>query len=127
MTTFFDLCRVHADEHQLVGSSFGGAVLIELLKRGAIPSGSPVLLLAPAHELVCTLAMLDQNLDAIDIKSHSVLICHGSKDTVVPLEHSRRLSAHLGVRLVVAENESHQIDKSSRSQVGTWISELMNS
>jgi predicted esterase len=66
----------------LVGSSFGGAVTLALLQRG-IFSG-PSVLLAPAYRHFHVEERIPDRL--------RVLIVHGRKDTVVPVEDSRALS-----------------------------------
>lgn len=66
----------------VVGSSFGGAVLVELLRQGAWTG--PTLLLAQAA--------LKFNPEARLVEGVRVLLVHGSSDDVVPPEHSRRLA-----------------------------------
>lgn len=108
----------------VVGSSFGGAVLIELLKRKSLPPG-PLLLLAPAHQLVCSKAKMDQNLSETNGHGRSILICHGVNDSIVPLEHSKHLSTSLGAKLLEIPSETHQLDKSSRTNLREWIGSLV--
>jgi predicted esterase len=66
----------------LVGSSFGGAVVLAILQR-ALYAG-PSLLLAPAHRA-----------NGVEPKipdGTRVLVVHGTRDAVVPLEDSRALA-----------------------------------
>lgn len=66
----------------LVGSSFGGAVAVELLQRGVW--AGPTLLLAPAA--------LRYNLTARLPENAAVTIVHGRSDAVVDIEDSRKLA-----------------------------------
>ena len=86
----FEACvQVHAellpefDPHVLVGSSFGGAVVLALLQRG-IWRG-PTLLLAPAG--------LRRGLPARLPGGVPVWIAHASADPIVPVQDSRELAA----------------------------------
>lgn len=66
----------------LVGSSFGGAVVLALLQRGDYRG--PTLLLAPAGRHFGVPERIPE-----DVR---VVIVHGSRDTVVDPEDSRRLA-----------------------------------
>ena len=88
-TSDFEACvTLHADEiaaqepDVLVGSSFGGAVVLALLQRGFFVG--PSLLLAPAYR---GHGAGDRIPDGL-----RVLIVHGTRDTVVPIEDSRALA-----------------------------------
>lgn len=89
--------------HVLVGSSFGGAVVLELLRRGAWRG--PTLLLAQAGLKLGVCERLPEGVP--------VLLVHGTRDDVVDPEHSRRL-ARTGspglVRLVEIDDE-HRLDR----------------
>ena len=67
----------------VVGSSFGGAVLCALLKRGLYRG--PSLLLAPATRLYDPQVALP--------RGRAIVIVHGIADDVVPIELSRALAA----------------------------------
>ena len=82
----------------VVGSSFGGAVLVALLQDGTW--FGPTLLLAPAAEKLGHAAHLPAGVP--------VLIVHGLRDDVVPIEHSRRLAGTghpADVRLLEVEDD----------------------
>lgn len=86
----FEACvRLHAelaagfDPHVLVGSSFGAAVVLALLQRGAWRG--PTLLLAQAG--------LRRGLPARLPAGVPVWIAHASDDPVVPIQDSRELAA----------------------------------
>lgn len=66
----------------LVGSSFGGAVVLELLRRGAW--SGPTVLLAPAYRVFGNVRQVPEGVP--------VTIVHGTRDAVVPIEHSRELA-----------------------------------
>lgn len=106
----FPACvALHAAELQrfrpdvLVGSSFGGAVVLELLRRGEWRG--PTLLLAQAGLKLGVCERLPEGVP--------VLLVHGTRDDVVDPEHSRRL-ARTGspglVRLVEVDDE-HRLDR----------------
>jgi predicted esterase len=75
-----DLARLSPDV--LVGSSFGGAVVLVLLQRGAFRG--PTLLLAPAHRHF--------NVEERVPDGVAVILVHGHRDDVVSIEGSRALS-----------------------------------
>jgi len=66
----------------VVGSSFGGAVALALLQRGAYRG--PTVLLAPAHS--------HYGLDAHIPDDVRVIIAHGLRDEVVSIDDSRKLA-----------------------------------
>ncbi|MEZ4390187.1 MAG: YqiA/YcfP family alpha/beta fold hydrolase [Polyangiales bacterium] len=66
----------------LVGSSFGGAVAVALLARGAWRG--PTVLLAPAAELIGIEHPLPEGV--------AVTLAHGVDDDIVPLAHSESLA-----------------------------------
>ena len=88
--------------HVLVGSSFGGAVVLELLRRG--DWRGPTLLLAQAG---IKFGVCDRLPEGVP-----VLLVHGTSDTVVDPEDSRRL-ARTGtpdlVRLIELD-DAHRLD-----------------
>jgi alpha-beta hydrolase superfamily lysophospholipase len=88
-TRDFDACvRQQADAlasyrpDLLVGSSFGGAVVVTLLEQGLWTG--PTLLLAPAALRLCPISRLAENVP--------VTIVHGRGDTVIDIEDSRKLA-----------------------------------
>lgn len=88
-TSDFEGCvRLQADEvaaqepDVLVGSSFGGAVVLAMLQRGTY--AGPTLLLAPAYRNFGVEGRIPEGV--------RVLIVHGTRDTVIPVEDSRALA-----------------------------------
>ncbi len=70
------------DPHVLIGSSFGGAVAVELLHRGAWVG--PTLLLAQAAFRIGAQTTLPENV--------VVWVVHGTSDEVVDVDDSRKLA-----------------------------------
>lgn len=105
-----------SDYSVAVGSSMGGATVLEAAKRGVVRS--PVVLLAPALKKVITLKSSEQRRNDImeawyaefnsqvseAVKKRSVIV-HGVLDDVVPIEDSREFSARTGIRLVEVPGE----------------------
>jgi predicted esterase len=85
----------------VVGSSFGGAVALALLQRGAF--SGPTVLLAPAHTHFAVESRIPPGA--------RVVIVHGSRDAVVSIEDSRRLAASGGRGLVdfVEVDDEHRL------------------
>jgi predicted esterase len=88
--------------HVVVGSSFGGAVVVELLRRGLWQG--PTLLLAQAALRYDQSARLPEGVP--------VTLVHGARDQVVPLEDSRRLARTGTKELVrlIEINDEHQLN-----------------
>jgi predicted esterase len=66
----------------VVGSSFGGAITVALLARGLWRG--PTVLLAPAAAKLGVVAPLPEGVP--------IIVVHGLRDTVVPIEDSRALA-----------------------------------
>mmetsp|Transcript_21187 Transcript_21187/g.56513 ORF Transcript_21187/g.56513 Transcript_21187/m.56513 type:complete len:225 (-) Transcript_21187:100-774(-) len=81
----------------VVGSSFGGAVAVEILLRG-LWSG-PTVLLAPAHQLLSR--------DFVIPPSIAVTVIHGLRDSVVPLGSSVRLASCSRDVVLVTPDDTH--------------------
>lgn len=115
-------------EHKIdvvMGSSFGGAIALELLRRGAWKG--PTVLLCPAHERVCERegrpwVALDSLSDA---QRAQCLIVHAREDEVVPYEHSVRLAAQLGVELETVSDD-HRLSQSATDEgLRRWIERVV--
>lgn len=84
----------------LVGSSFGGAVVLALVQRGAYRG--PILLLAPAHRHFGVRAELPLGVHAV--------VVHGLADDVVDPEGSRELAAHAPGRVeLLLVDDGHRL------------------
>jgi hypothetical protein len=88
----------HAPE-VLVGSSFGGAVALQLIVAGRWTG--PTLLLAPASRFVSGPLSLPQ--------SARILIVHGRDDDVVPVAQSRALAAAHPTLSLVEVDDGHRL------------------
>eukprot|EP01062_Namystynia_karyoxenos_P001034 TRINITY_DN10364_c0_g1_i4.p3 TRINITY_DN10364_c0_g1~~TRINITY_DN10364_c0_g1_i4.p3 ORF type:complete len:165 (+),score=23.48 TRINITY_DN10364_c0_g1_i4:54-497(+) len=75
----------------VVGSSFGGAVCVELLRRG--DWGGPSVLLAPAAALY---ARMRGAAEPVLPEGARAIIVHGARDAVVPPADSERLARGSG-------------------------------
>ena len=101
----------------VVGSSFGGAVVVALLERGAWRG--PTLLLAQAA--------VHYNADAQLPENVPVWMAHGTRDTLIPVEHSRRLAATGSpdqVRLLEVDDDHSLHDSVASGALVQWIREI---
>jgi predicted esterase len=120
----FEACvRLHAelaagfDPHVLVGSSFGAAVVLALLQRGAWRG--PTLLLAQAG--------LRRGLPARLPAGVPVWIAHASDDPVVPIQDSRELAAAgdpAHVRLLELDDDHALRTATQGGMLVQWITGL---
>jgi pimeloyl-ACP methyl ester carboxylesterase len=103
----------------VMGSSFGGAVALELLRRGAW--SGPTVLLCPAHLRVCERAATAwKPLDSLPDPAR-VIVVHGREDEVVPYAHSEQLAGELGVELVTVSDD-HRLTKSATTEgLAEWV------
>ncbi len=123
-TTNFDACvdvQARAIESfrpdVLVGSSFGGAVVVALLVQGAWRG--PTLLLAQAA--------VHYDADARLPEDVPVWIVHGTRDTLIPVEHSRRLAGTGSpdrVRLLEVDDDHPLHDSVASGALVEWIREI---
>lgn len=98
----------------LVGSSFGGAVVVELMRRG-VWRGATLLLAQAARKLAPTAALPPAS---------SALLVHGTRDAVVDPAHSRALAATgdpARVRLIEVDDD-HRL---SATSAGERLAELV--
>lgn len=106
----------------VVGSSFGGAVALELLMRGAW--SGPTLLLCPAHQLVARRAWhpVPPSLASLSAAvSSQVVVVHGRADQTVPVTHSEALVAGSHARLVLIDDDHRLSASSSSEQLADWV------
>lgn len=101
----------------LVGSSFGGAVAVALLQRGAW--AGPTLLLAQAA--------LHRGLPATLPRGNRVWLVHGTRDGVVLPEDSREIAAvnpREEVRLIEVDDD-HSLHASTKSgALVSWVHQI---
>lgn len=105
------------DPAVLVGSSFGGAVVMALLQRGAYRG--PCLLLAPAGPHFGVELWLPD-----DVR---VVLVHGTRDAVCPIEWSRALAAQAkggNVELVEVDDEHRLSSLLGDERFAEWVAHL---
>ncbi len=105
----------------VLGSSFGGAVALELLARG--DWRGPTVLLCPAHRLVAARAGLPSSKLPDDAKN--VLVVHGTRDDTVPLQHSRALVDGTSVKLVEVDDTHRLFEVATPARFREWV-EMVN-
>lgn len=102
----------------VVGSSFGGAVTLELLRQGAW-SGRTVLL-CPAQRLVA--ARTGRAAPKLPADTAHIVVVHGTRDETVPLFHSRDLVKDTHARFIEV-NDTHRLAETATPEnLKTWIS-----
>jgi len=106
----------------VVGSSFGGAVVLELLMRG-LWSG-PTVLLCPAHQLVRKRARMSPSLSLAllpDAVSSRIVVVHGRADETVPVAHSEALVAGSRARLIIVDDDHRLSASAMPERFVDWI------
>lgn len=101
----------------VVGSSFGGAVCVELLRTGAWKG--PTLLLCPAHRLVAGRAWLPS--PSLPVDASHVVVVHGRRDETVPLDHSRALVKGTAAQLIEVDDEHRLASTATAQNFAAWI------
>ena len=101
----------------IVGSSFGGAVAVELLLRGLW--AGPTLLLCPGHELMAERMGYQPPFEGLEglpgDVTKRVLVVHGRGDTVVPVGHSQNLVSGSQATLVLVDDD-HRLSATLNTQ-----------
>lgn len=103
----------------VVGSSFGGAVVLELLRRGAWTG--PTVLLCPAHLRVAERAGTTWTSFPRPTDPSRVLVVHGREDEVVPFEHSVQLATELGAELCAVSDDHRLTSTATPSGLRAWV------
>lgn len=106
----------------VLGSSFGGAVSLELLRRGLWRG--PTVLLCPAHERVTERGWQRPHPGFAGVPDEvvaGVLVVHGTKDETVPLEHSRRLVSGTRARLLVVDDDHRLTQSATAEHLAAWV------
>jgi len=110
----------------IVGSSFGGAVAVELLLRGLW--AGPTLLLCPGHELMAERTGYQLHWEGLEglpgEVTKQVLVVHGRGDAVVPVGHSQNLVAGSQATLVLVDDD-HRLSATSNTQQLTSLLALI--
>lgn len=101
----------------VVGSSFGGAVALELVARGEWKG--PTVLLCPAHRLLAGRARLTPT--TLPATRAQVLVVHGRQDEVVPPEHSRQLTEGTRARLIEVDDDHRLSTTANPANFRVWV------
>lgn len=101
----------------VAGSSFGGAVALELLRRGAWKG--PTLLMCPAHQLVAARGWSD--VPSLPADASRIVVVHGTKDETVPLRHSRELVRGTAAKLIEVEDDHRLTATATAEHFKQWI------
>jgi pimeloyl-ACP methyl ester carboxylesterase len=104
----------------VVGSSFGGAVALELLVSGAWKG--PTILLCPAHRRVAGRAW--RPAPSLPADASKVLIVHGRQDETVPIDHSRSLARGTAAKLIEVDDEHRLAATATPERFKEWISKV---
>lgn len=101
----------------VVGSSFGGAVAVELLSSGAWKG--PTVLLCPAHRLLAARAWRVS--PSLPADASRVLVVHGRQDETVPIDHSRALVRGTGAKLIEVDDGHRLAATATPENFREWI------
>ena len=92
----------------VVGSSWGGAVVVELMRRG--DWNGPTILLAPAVHRVCTRTRQGDSREiARQLRGKRIVIFHDPTDDVVPFADSEVLAAEGQLELRAVDGGGHRL------------------
>lgn len=106
----------------VLGSSFGGAVALELLTSGVWKG--PTVLLCPAHAKVAGRAWRPTPTLPGDSR---VLVVHGRQDETVPIAHSRALVAGTAAKLIEVDDD-HRLSASATAEgLRDWVMRVLPS
>jgi pimeloyl-ACP methyl ester carboxylesterase len=101
----------------VAGSSFGGAVALELLSSGAWKG--PTVLMCPAHRLVAGRAWLPS--PTLPADASRVVVVHGRQDETVPIEHSRSLVKGTAAKLIEVDDEHRLAATATAPNFTAWL------
>lgn len=102
----------------VMGSSFGGAIGLELLARGAW--SGPTVLLCPAHRLIAESTWLAGKALPADVSR--VVVVHGRQDETVPIEHSRSLVKNTQAKLIEVDDDHRLTATATPENLRAWVS-----
>jgi fermentation-respiration switch protein FrsA (DUF1100 family) len=107
----------------VVGSSFGGAVTLALMRSGAWRG--PTVLLCPAWKLVVERAGWPEPPPLAQLPGLGrVLVVHGTADDVVPLAHSQALVAGSAASLTVVEDDHRLSATATTEGLAAWVRQV---
>jgi pimeloyl-ACP methyl ester carboxylesterase len=101
----------------VAGSSFGGAVALELLASGAWKG--PTVLMCPAHRLVAGRAWRPS--PSLPADAAHIVLVHGRDDETVPIEHSRSLAKGTAAKLIEVEDQHRLAATATAENFREWV------
>ncbi|WP_146210222.1 S9 family peptidase [Vitiosangium sp. GDMCC 1.1324] len=101
----------------VVGSSFGGAITLELLALGAWKGRT--LLLCPAQRLVAQRSGSPET--ALPDDASHVVVVHGRQDETVPFEHSHALVRGSAAKLIEVDDQHRLSNTATAENFERWI------
>ncbi len=101
----------------VAGSSFGGAVSVELLSSGAWKG--PTVLMCPAHRLVAGRAW--RALPTLPADASRIVVVHGRQDETVPIEHSRSLVKGSAAKLIEVDDDHRLTNVATAANFREWV------
>ena len=101
----------------VAGSSFGGAVSVELLSSGAWKG--PTILMCPAHRLVAGRAW--RALPTLPADASRIVVVHGRQDETVPIEHSRSLVKGTAAKLIEVDDGHRLTNVATAANFREWV------
>lgn len=101
----------------VAGSSFGGAVALELWRSGAWKG--PTVLMCPAHQWVAGRAWTD--VPSLPADAARIVVIHGTKDETVPLAHSRELVRGTTAKLLEVEDDHRLSTTATPENFALWV------
>jgi pimeloyl-ACP methyl ester carboxylesterase len=104
----------------VVGSSFGGAIGLELLARGAWKG--PTVLLCPAHRLIAERTWTTAS--SLPADASKVLVVHARQDETVPIDHSRWLVRNTAAKLIEVDDDHRLTASATPENLKAWIVSL---
>ena len=113
-------------KHQVdvvVGSSFGGAIGVELLARGTWKE--PTVLLCPPHRLIAERTWTTA--PSLPAESGNMLVVHARQDETVPIDHSRWLARNTSARLLEVDDDHRLTATATPSNIAAWVAQARSS
>lgn len=104
----------------VLGSSFGGAVALELLHSGAWKG--PTVLLCPAHRLVAARGQVAS--PTLPADAARVLVVHGEQDETVPLQDSRSLVKGTAATLLEVPDDHRLTATATPENLRAWVTRV---
>lgn len=105
----------------VLGSSFGGAVVVELLRTGAWKG--PAVLLCPAHRRVAARAWTPS--PSLPADASRVLVVHGRQDETVPPADSHLLVKGTAASLLEVDDDHRLSATATPENLRAWVQRVL--